>query len=312
MNPPDYVINYLKNPKFQSILSKIEKNENKLSDITESSRGASFYGVGAGNPIQTKEIVKNKIYSSYNKKDNTHYPAINCGDIAQYLTKLKGEYISYGKWLFRSREPKFFFEPHILVQRFRKGMKRQIIATYQDEHIINNDGLSNFIIKNKNYNLKYILSLLNSKLVDFWFQQYYKDTNVRPTDLNKIPIPNISSSEQNPFIEKANLMLKLNKSFYEKKEKFLKLIKHEYRIEKITKKLDMFYELEFDDFMKQLRVNLKMDNKAELLDFFEKNKKESQNLKDQIEKTDNNINQMVYELYGLSKEDIELVEESLR
>jgi hypothetical protein len=35
-------------------------------------------------------------------------------------------------------------------------------------------------------------------------------------------------------------------------------------------------------------------------------------LKDEIEKTDIEINKMVYKLYGLSKEEIEIIEESLK
>ena len=282
-----------------------------MRDITESSRGASFYGIGAGNPPQTKEIVEGKIYSSDHKKDDTYYPAINGEDISPYLTKLKGEYISWGKWLFRSRESKFFFEPHILIQRFRKGMERQIIATYQKERIINNDGLSNFISKDKNYNLKYLLPLLNSKLIDFWFQQYYMDTNVRPTDLNKIHIKTISPEEQEPFIEKADLMLDLNKDFYEKKEKFLKLLKQEYGLEKLSTKLNKFYELDFDEFMDQLKVKLSMDKKSELLDFFEKTKKEVSEISDNIKKTEKEINEMVYKLYGITDEEKKIVESSL-
>ncbi|MCK4808170.1 MAG: N-6 DNA methylase [Candidatus Aenigmarchaeota archaeon] len=314
MSPPNYVINYLKNPKYQFILSKVEKNENKLGDITESSRGASFYGVGAGNPIQTKEMVENKIYSSHHKKSNTYYPAINCGDISPYLTKWKREYISYGKWLFRSREPKFFFEPHILVQRFRKGMKRQIIATYQDEQIINNDGLSNFVVKNKNNNLKYILSLLNSKLVDFWFQQYYKDTNVRPTDLNKIPIPKIHSSDQTPFIKKADIMLDLNKQFYEKKQKFLTRLKDNLRLEKITQKLDEFYTLDFKDVLKELKkqkINLSYKEQEILEDYFIERRTELIDLKEKIDKTDKDIDKMVYDLYGLTDDEIKIVENTV-
>jgi len=162
----------------------------------------------------------------------------------------------------------------------------------------------------KDFNLKYILSIFSSKLIQHYLKNNILKAKIGLTEdtLKQIPIPKISHSEQKPFIEKADLMLKLNKEFYEKKEKFLKLIKHEYSIERITRKLDKFYELEFDDFMDQLKVDLNMSKKAELLDFFEKNKKELLKLKEEIDNTDNMINEMVYRLYGLSEEEIGVVE----
>ena len=132
--------------------------------------------------------------------------------------------------------------------------------------------------------------------------------NISKTFLEKIPIKKISPSEQKPFVEKADFMIDKSKKFHETKSRFLKLIKHEYKIEKITRKLDKFYELEFDDFMGQLKVDLNMKKKAELLDFFEKSKKELLKLKDNIDKTDNEINKMVYKLYGLNSEEIGVVE----
>jgi len=164
---------------------------------------------------------------------------------------------------------------------------------------------------------KYVLALINSNFMNWFVYRFVFAKAIRSFQFSgdvakKIPIPKISPSEQKPFIEKADLMLNLNKDFYEKKNKFLKLIKHEYKIEKISKKLNKFYEFEFDDFMRQLKVNLNMDKKAELLDFFEKNKIELLKLKDEINKTDNKIDEIVYRLYGLTKEEIKIIEESAK
>ena len=100
----------------------------------------------------------------------------------------------------------------------------------------------------------------------------------------------------------------MNKQFYEKKDKFLKLIKHEYKLEDISRKLDSFYELDFDEFVKQLKIKLNIDKKSELLNFFEKNKKEVLDISDKIEKVDEEINNMVYDLYGITKEEREIKE----
>ena len=46
------------------------------------------------------------------------------------------------------------------------------------------------------------------------------------------------------------------------------------------------------------------------MSLFEKQKAEVEVLIDEINKTDKEIDQMVYELYGLTKEEIEIVENS--
>ena len=164
----------------------------------------------------------------------------------------------------------------------------------------------------KNYDDKFVLALMNSNTIKAIFNSLrgVGSIDINPLTLRKIPIPKISFLKQKPFIKKADLMLRLNKEFYEKKERFLTVIKHECKIEKITEKLDKFYELDYVNFLEILKVNLKIDKKAELLDFFEKNKKELQSLKDQIEKTDNEINKMVYNLYGLTDDEIKIIEHS--
>ena len=189
-------------------------------------------------------------------------------------------------------------------------MARQIIWTLINTDIVNNDWLSNFVIKDENYNLKYLLTLLNSRLLDFWFQQYYKDTNVRPTDLNMIPIKEISISEQKPFIEKADFMLDKNREVQEKVNKFIKRLNSSFEIEKLSKKLEAFYDLEFSEFVKELKkkkVELSLKDQDEWEEYFDSYKEEILELKSQIDACDKKIDEMVFELYGLSEDERNIV-----
>lgn len=130
----------------------------------------------------------------------------------------------------------------------------------------------------------------------------------------KIPIPKLSEKEQKPFIEKADLMLNLNKEFYEKKFKFFNRIKKSFSLEKINKKLDKFYELEFNDFVKEIekqtkkKISLKEQDEWE--DYFNDYKKDILKLEMEINKTDNKINEMIYKLYNLTKEEVKIIEEN--
>ena len=168
---------------------------------------------------------------------------------------------------------------------------------------------------------KYALALINSNFMNWFVYRFVFAKAIRSFQFSgdvakKIPIPKISPREQKPFIEKADSMLNLNKEFYEKKNKFFNRIKKSFKLEKINKKLNLFFELKFNDFIneieKQSKKKLSLKEQDEWEDYFNDYKKDLINLKDKIEKTDNEINQMVYKLYDLSKEDIVVIEESLR
>lgn len=64
-----------------------------------------------------------------------------------------------------------------------------------------------------------------------------------------------------------------------------------YKYEKVTEELTKLDEMDW-------------------MDVFETKKAEAQNLKQQINTTDKEIDAMVYELYGLSEEEINIVENS--
>ena len=106
-------------------------------------------------------------------------------------------------------------------------------------------------------------------------------------------------------------MQELNSYLHEKKSKFLGLLKDNLEIEKISKKLNTFYDFDFKTFLaelKKLKIKLSLSDQAEWKEFFEQYKAEINQLQSEISKTDKEIDQMVYELYGLTEEEIKIVE----
>ena len=137
-------------------------------------------------------------------------------------------------------------------------------------------------------------------------------------DYNKminVPIPNISENKKQPFIEKADQMLSLNKELQEVSAKFQRNLQREFSLEALSKKLQNWYELSFADFLKELSKSkgsrpLGLSEKAEWEDYFLQEQQKAISIKSKIEQTDAAIDQMVYELYGLTEEEIEIVENS--
>ena len=88
------------------------------------------------------------------------------------VTQLLGrdDTFNYGKWLWCSREPKYFDRPKILFHRLRKKLPRQLVGAFDDQGLYNRHSLSNYILNSETaYNLKYILAIFNSKLANYWF-----------------------------------------------------------------------------------------------------------------------------------------------
>ena len=86
-------------------------------------------------------------------------------------------------------------------------------------------------------------------------------------------------------------------------------------IEKLSQKLEKYYELSLDDFLVEVRkkkVDVKSrENYQTLKTEFEKSLQVIIPLLQEIEQTDKEIDKKVYELYVLTDEEITIIEDSL-
>ena len=108
-------------------------------------------------------------------------------------------------------------------------------------------------------------------------------------------------------------MLQLKKEIKDTAFKFQRAIQRKFEIESLPKKIESWYELSFADFVKELgkkKIKLSLSEEAEWEDYFLQEQQKALTLKQQIETTDKEIDKMVYELYGLTDEEIEIVENS--
>ena len=99
---------------------------------------------------------------------------------------------------------------------------------------------------------------------------------------------------------------------------FSSFLSSKYSFSSISNRLENWQELTFSDFIKEINklikisggIQLTKKDEFEWFDIFEEKKLKAQDLKAQINKTEAEIDQMVYELYGLSEEEIKIVENS--
>lgn len=82
-------------------------------------------------------------------------------------------------------------------------------------------------------------------------------------------------------------------------------------LEKLTTKLQNWPSLDFKGFLgelKKAKVKLSLSEEAEWITYFNEQKAKAQELQSEINRMDQEIDGLVYELYGLTEEEIRVVE----
>jgi len=299
------------------VKNSIIKNINNINliDIYDQVMGVKVYQKGKGKPKQTSYEKDNDIFVSKEKFDENNYFYISQG-IERYSYNNQNEYIKYGQWLAEPRNKIYFDSEKIIIIEI---INPRVFATYIQEPAVVKNIAAVIIQKDINFSIKYLLGLINSKLMTYYInEQSPKSGNKTYPSFNSkliksIPIKNISSDEQKVLINKVDNILDLTNQLKISKFNFI----NELELEKIPQKLQSFENLEFDDFVKEYQKakKLKFADKLEERNFknewkalFENDKNIVLDLQSQINTVDNEIDKMVYELYGLSEEEIKIVE----
>ena len=299
---------------------KITSNSEELDSLVEIKAGLQAYEKDKGDPKQTAEDVKNRPYDYDYQFDENTFKYLDGKDVGRYFLSWSGLYLRYGKHLAAPRTFNLFDGKKIIVREITGNFPKCLITTYsEDVYLYNRSNIAIVEKVNSEISLKYITAILNSKLISYYF---IKNTakSVRKlfpkiilNDLRKFPIKNISLSGQQPFIEKADLMLSLNKDLQDVSSKFQRTLQRKFELTDLPKKLQDWYLLSYGEFIKELakkKIKLSLSQEAEWEDYFSQEQQKALALKQQIDTTDKEIDQMVYALYGLTEEEIAIVEKS--
>ncbi len=331
----------LVNNKISKINEKIDNNYPKIKDIIKIGKGmetaANKVFIFNNYPFQfPKEFIKKRMSGEIIKKygiENLKEYILYFENIENFdeLTKSIQNHLLKNKKFLENRADKkrrktakwwnYTFPMHKnfyhLDKIFCSYRAKENIFCFDDsnEYI----GLTNTTVifdTNENINLKYLLTCLNSKVLNFRYKSIGKQTGSGvfeyvPNAVEKLPIPEISKEKQKPFIEKSDKMISLHKKLEFEKHNFLKTLQEEKGIIKLTKKLQNFQLLKYDEFKNNLRkqkIKIKLGSENnEWREYFEKTKEKINHLQIQIDKTDKIIDKMVYKLYKLNEEEIKII-----
>lgn len=170
----DLRFNIFTSGKVLALLRKIQIGSQNLEKYVLTSLGITPYDKYKGH---SEDIIKNRAFHSKTPIDDTYVPLISGKNIHHYyISDEISEYLKYGDWLGAPREERFFKGPKIVVRQILEGDAQRIVAAYSDKpHYFTQIGFS-IISRNSDINvLKYLVCLLNSKLISFYHRNVFLD-----------------------------------------------------------------------------------------------------------------------------------------
>lgn len=208
------------NEHVRHLKTKLSFGTIELGQICTVKSGLKAYETGRGNPPQTNQMKKDRVYHSFKKIDETYRKYLDGKDVQRYKIQWSGQYLKYGPNLAAPRQSQMFSMPRILVRQIPSKPPLSINAMLVTGEEVND--INSMIIFNPDfrYSLHYILGLLNSRLISYWFNITYEKfqrkifPQFKVNELSKFPIK-IINEENTEIVRKiennVTKMMELNK-----------------------------------------------------------------------------------------------------
>lgn len=171
------------------LLGKFSSSTLKLGGICIIHAGGIATGPGKNNYISNRKI------------SDMYKPLIEGKDVKRYFITFRNRFILYDRQkLYRARDESIFLaEEKIVTQRIGGG-GNSLVVGYDDQQYYTFNS-TNTILRNPDtqYSLKYILAILNSKLLNWYYNLRYTNrsqltVNISKTFLEQLPIRTIDFS----------------------------------------------------------------------------------------------------------------------
>ncbi len=277
--------------------------------------------------IELKEVIKpyftsNELFKYYGNKKNkfwiiytgskyknpdaiSKYPTVKA-HLDKFQSVITSSNKPYG--LHRARDEKFFTGEKIIS--IRKCIEPTFTYTDFDCYV----SQTFYSIKTNRLNLKYLTALLNSNVIKFWLRHQGKMQGdlfqIDKEPLLKIPIILAQPTKQEEIAKLFDKLINQIKTFNESLENALEAIKLNYGI-KDTVKLNNFYKIglnPFKDELANLGVEIGIDKIEALMSWYKDKSAMFLSLEKEITDIQLQIDKEVYKLYGLSDDEIKIVE----
>lgn len=161
---------------------------------------------------------------------------------------------------------------------------------------------------------QYVQCWISSKLFNYVFECLFDGLRMSggyllfsAPNLKNTPVKAIDIKDQQQFVKYADDLEMLIADLNQSDAKFRTLVSSACGIEKWPSKLNKWWSLTSENFLKTGKFDLPLEKQSEVLDFFENSKTKCQNLVSEIHKIQSEIDQVFYGLYSLSDEETAIV-----
>jgi adenine-specific DNA-methyltransferase len=162
---------------------------------------------------QTIKTGNDDIYILSTARKKNHKPILRGKDITKYHYQPPSLFVDYGNYLACPRDPKIFEQPKILIREAGST----ITATYDENNFYIMSSLYNGILIDSDYNLKFLLGIINSMLFQFLMHKMIFEktkgafTKAKIYHYERLPIKVASESIQKPIIALVDKILAAKK-----------------------------------------------------------------------------------------------------
>lgn len=184
---------------------------------------------------------------------------------------------------------------------------------FDDSGLMCNNKIFFITANDESVNLKFITAILNSKLCKLWIWYNCPELQGGTREIRKVYFENFRiplDVDQQPLADLTDLQMCQVRQLQEKRSRFLRRLTGNFDSLKITTALQIFEQLDFVAFTKELKkqkIKLTLIQQDEWEDYFNQYSEACQTLLQQITQTNNEIDQRVSDIYGLTAEEREIV-----
>lgn len=317
---PNYIFDLISSEDDEKILTKLNTNSKPLIEVADPKSGLQAYELNKGTPKQTKEDRENRVYHFNYKLDDNTFRYLEGSDVKRYSHTWSKEWLKYGRNLSQPRSFNVFSEERILVREVTGSYPALLKSTYMTEIFLNNKSVLNVLKKENGYKLKYVLAVLNSKFISFYFKRKAVKSNrtlfpkITLNDLKRMPIPKADGHVQEEISDLVTEILSVENEIRQYKENFLDFLVLECDLT-LNSKLKEFQKLSDKEFIQEI---IKVNKKFSLISDTNNILEEFRNIRIQIQSLSHKSNQLqkiidlrIYELSKLTPDEIEVVENYL-
>ncbi len=180
---------------------------------------------------------------------------------------------------------------------------------YDESGILGNQKCFILTAQDDSVSLLYLTALFNSSLAKLWIWYNCPELQGGTREISKVyfehfPVPPATAEQTATLAGFASTRARLTADLQSLCTKFTRNLGREYNLEKLSAKLENWYQTPFPEFLKELeksKVKLTLSQKAEWEDYFLQEQQKALEIKQQIDLTDKEIDAMVNELYGVEE-----------